>query len=91
MVINEDFRERMLRRQYDIPHRLNYLAEKYPGVTWKDAQQIYRKIVSDILEEHKVECITDMGLSYGRGFLLAERMFEDALKDYQLRAINGGT
>lgn len=82
-MTHENFKEYMKERQFDIPHKLNYLSKIYPNITWNNARRIYREVVENILSDENIEVITDMPL--GKGFLVAERMFEIKLKEDQKR------
>ena len=70
----------MMNAQYHIPRRSFYLAAQYPTITWKRANEIYEQIVVDLLKEHNVECILDIG-AFGQGMSMAEREFEKRLRE----------
>lgn len=67
-------------KQYDLPGRLNKLAEKYPIITWAEAQKLYRLAVEEILLMYGEKDIISGKLSFGRGYAYAAKLFEEKLQ-----------
>jgi hypothetical protein len=63
--MNTDFRKFLKEHQYEIPHKLIYLAYYYPNVTWKDALEAYCFSVELVLRKFNVETICDSPLDWG--------------------------
>ena len=78
-MTNEECRNYTLEAQFSIPRKLNYLADKYPTITWSEAKELYKTSVEELLKEFEVECILDIG-GYGKGFVMASALFESKLQ-----------
>ena len=76
---DEEYRNHVLEAQFSIPRKLNYLADKYPTITWSEAKELYKTSVEELLKEFDVECILDIG-GYGKGFVMASALFESKLQ-----------
>ena len=66
--------------QYEIPPSLNFLAEQYPFVTWKEAQHLYSIAIEETLMKYHVSRISEGELGFGRGRNIAKYIFMDKLK-----------
>lgn len=69
-----------IENQYNIPSKLNYLAKKYPIITWTDAQKLYRLAVEEIILIYGEKDILSGNLSFGRGYQYAAKLFEEKLQ-----------
>lgn len=69
-----------IEKQYVLPNRLNGLAEKYPIITWVEAQKLYRLAVEEVLLMYGEKDIISGKLSFGRGYAYAAKLFEEKLQ-----------
>ena len=66
--------------QHEIPASLNYLAEQYSNITWKEAQHLYSIAIEETLMEYNVSLISEGELSFGKGRYIAKNRFIEKLK-----------
>lgn len=66
--------------QHEIPASLNYLAEQYSNITWKEAQHLYSIAIEETLMEYNVSLISEGGLGFGYGRNIAKNKFIEKLK-----------
>lgn len=69
-----------IEKQYELPGRLNDLAEKYPIITWAEAQKLYHLAVEEVLLMYDEKDIISGNLSFGRGYTYAAKLFEEKLQ-----------
>ena len=69
-----------IEKQYELPSRLNKLAEKYSIITWVEAQKLYRLAVEEVLLMYGEKNIISGNLSFGRGYVYAAKLFEEKLQ-----------
>ena len=74
-MIDKDMKQFMIDHQFEIPKKLYYLAEEFPTVTWKRAQEIYKASVIRVLESYGEEDIFSGRLSFGKGIELVTQTF----------------
>lgn len=65
--------EYMLHDQFNIPKRLNYLAEQYGLITWKEVQHLYNICVEEVLMEFNLRSLNDG--SFGYYYKIVEERF----------------
>lgn len=76
----ESLQQKLINGQYCIPHKLDYLANEFPKLTWEMAQHLYEQSVQEIINESGEKDILSGKLSYGRGWELAKRRFIEKLE-----------
>jgi len=67
--------------QHEIPSSLNYLAEQYTNITWKEAQHLYSIAIEETLMEYNVSRISEGELGFGKGRIIAKYKFMKKLDE----------
>ena len=72
---NEEYRAWAIEHEYEISHRLDYLASKCPHVSWNEAQKLWQLAVEKAKIFLSVEYICDA--SWGRGIAMVKDIFTE--------------
>ena len=75
---NKDMRVGIAANEVHIPRRYDYLAHRYPHVTWRQANDFWVYSVATIKTTYKVEYLID--IPFGKGYVEAAEEFERMLK-----------
>lgn len=78
MKFDKDMKAGIVATEMHIPRRYEYLAHKYPEVSWKQANILWTHAVTTIKTIYKVEYLID--LPFGKGYVEAAYEFEEKLK-----------
>lgn len=79
-----EMKEWLVENQYRLPSRLNYLAFRYPAITWEQAQKFYALCVEEVIISNNAKNLYDSeaGLGFGRGLVLTRNLFIEKLNKY---------
>lgn len=75
---NKDMRARIAAKEMHVPGRYEWLAHRYPHVTWRQANIFWSHAVTTIKTIYKVKCLID--IPFGKGYVEAAHEFEEMLK-----------
>lgn len=78
--MNNELRNYLIERQYELPHKLYHFAYCFPYVAFYQALELYEISVREVLILYKAKNLYDEPLSFGRGLVRVQKLWLEKME-----------
>lgn len=78
--MDDNLREFLIEHQFELPHRLIFLAYRFPHVEFYKALALYELAVEEVLLLFNAENLYDEPLSFGSGIVKARNLWLEKME-----------